>query len=141
MSSNILAGLATIGLGLALIPWANVAKRMPLSNFIILLGLTYAFFGILLKISLKEPLRLNSDNLPMGILTTSLYAVSITFVSLALAQPEAKRTVVGAITACFPVITGVAAALIARELMTFKEMLWMIGAIVCIAGLSLSGKN
>jgi len=139
MNPIILACIASLLLGLSMVPWSYTLRAMSGGLFFIGIGTAFVFAGIA---QLRSPVVYTKNTIITGLLAIVFYIAGMTIMNFmyARARPE-HLPAIAAILAAFAIPAIIVNAIVSRMMPSAIEMILVVIVTAGCVGLGLVGKQ
>ncbi|MBU1178759.1 hypothetical protein KKB69_00225 [Patescibacteria group bacterium] len=138
----ILSVLASIALGLVMVPWQTTLGKIDFYQFFITMGPIFIIVGLIGHYIKGGNFILTANALWWSILTGIGYVFSCVFINMAIGHPFSNVKVVAAIIATYPLATAILKTSIEKQMLSFQEIFFLLLTVGGVVGFSLvSGKS
>ena len=139
MNPIILAIIASLLLGLSMVPWSYTLRVMSGSVFFIGIGIAFIISGIA---QMKRPIVYDKNSVLTGLLAIAFYVAGMTVMNFMYAKSRPEHLpAIGAIIAAFVVPALIVNAIVSRTLPTATEIILVIVVTAGCVGLGIVGKH
>lgn len=146
MNSDLNLNFVAIGvavfLGAAVMLWSAALKRVSGGEFFVILGLAYCLAGLIKFRISGDKFVTSGPAITITILCAVVYVCALIGFNYMYARAEGPQVAtVTAISATYPAIVAILVAVTSSKMLTWREILFLVIAVIGVVGLSLSGKR